>query len=57
MAPSGNLYKFRIWAGDDVPDTFRIKIWDEIGVTEFVVYDNGFNQELASGSIIIHTKK
>ncbi|MHC4499143.1 MAG: PKD domain-containing protein, partial [Planctomycetota bacterium] len=24
-------YKFRIWAGDDAPDTFRIKIWTEDG--------------------------
>ncbi len=57
LAPSGNLYKFMIWAGDDDPDTFRIKIWDEDTSGEVVVYDNGFNQELGSGSIIIHTKK
>jgi hypothetical protein len=50
-------YKFRIWAGDGSPDTFRIKIWteDEFGV-ETIVYDNGADQPLAGGSIIVHTK-
>lgn len=50
-------YKFQIWAGDDSPDTFRIKIWEEDGGgDETVVYDNGFNQEIGGGSIKIHTK-
>lgn len=50
-------YKFRIWAGDDDPDTFRIKIWteDDAGV-ETVVYDNGFDQALGGGSIVVHKK-
>jgi len=50
-------YKFQLWAGDDDPDTFRIKIWteDEFGV-ETVVYDNGFDQAIEGGSIVIHTK-
>ncbi len=50
-------YKFQIWAGDDSPDTFRIKIWteDEDGV-EVVVYDNGFDQTIDGGSIMIHAK-
>ena len=50
-------YKFQIWAGDDDTDTFRIKIWseDEAGV-ETVVYDNGMNQAIGGGSIVIHTK-
>ncbi|TKJ38598.1 MAG: hypothetical protein CEE38_02530 [Planctomycetes bacterium B3_Pla] len=48
-------YKFMIWAGDDNPDTFRIKIWEENG-GEVVVYDNGFDQAIGGGSIIIHTK-
>ena len=45
-----------LWAGDE-PDTFRIKIWteDEGGV-ETDVYDNGFDQLIAGGSILIHTK-
>jgi len=50
-------YKFRIWAGDSNPDTFRIKIWEEdlLG-TEIVIYDNGFDQEIGGGSIVTHTK-
>ena len=50
-------YKFMLWAGDHDPDTFRIKIWteDSSGV-ETVVYDNGFEQEIDGGSIVIHTK-
>ena len=49
-------YKFMLWAGDD-PDTFRIKIWeeDESGV-ETVKYDNGVDQAIAGGSIVIHVK-
>lgn len=50
-------YKFMLWAGDDDPDTFRIKIWYEIDDTEYVVYDNGFDQAIGAGSIVIHTKK
>ena len=50
-------YKFHIWAGDDNPDTFRIRIWteDQVGV-ETDVYDNGFDQAIGGGSIVIHTK-
>ncbi len=53
-------YKFMIWAGDggkDGEDTFRIKIWeeDEYGL-EDVVYDNGMDQVIDSGSIVVHTK-
>jgi hypothetical protein len=49
-------YKFMIWAGDDEPDTFRIKIWYEENGTEIVVYDNGMDQAIGGGSIVIHTK-
>ena len=49
-------YKFMLWAGDDVPDTFRIKIWWEDGEDENIVYDNGMDQEIAGGSIVIHAK-
>jgi hypothetical protein len=51
-------YKFMLWAGDDDPDTFRIRIWeeDEFGI-ETVVYDNGMDQPIGGGSIVIHTKK
>jgi hypothetical protein len=52
------LYKFMIWAGDKYPDTFRIRIWeeDEFG-NETDVYDNGFDQDIGGGSIVIHTAK
>lgn len=50
-------YKFMLWASDDEPDTFRIKIWEEDEYNaETVIYDNGFNQEIGGGSITIHTK-
>jgi hypothetical protein len=50
-------YKFMLWAGDDSPDTFRIKIWteDEAG-NEAVVYDNVGDQEIGGGSIVVHAK-
>ena len=50
-------YRFMLWAGDD-PDTFRIRIWeeDEISGVETDVYDNGFNQGIGGGSIVIHVK-
>lgn len=48
-------YRFQIWAGDSDPDTFRIRIWteDDSGV-EHVVYDNGIDQEIRGGKILIH---
>ncbi len=55
-------YKFMLWAGDNEPDTFRIKIWteDAAGI-ETDVYDNGFEgsgfengQPIGGGSIIVH---
>ncbi len=56
LDPNGNAYKFMIWAGDGTPDTFRIKIWWEDNGTEVVVYDNGAEQAIGGGSIVIHTK-
>jgi len=54
---NGNAYKFMIWAGDDTPDTFRIKIWSEDDEgNETDVYDNGFDQEISGGQIVIHVK-
>lgn len=47
-------YGFMIWATDKTPDTFRIKIWD--AATEVVVYDNGVEQALGGGSIVVHIK-
>ena len=48
-------YGFRIWAGDGNPDTFRIKIWNGDNENS-VIYDNGANQPLGGGSIVIHKK-
>lgn len=56
LDPNGNSFKFMIWAGDDEPDTFRIKIWWEDNGNEVVVYDNGMDQPIGGGSIVIHTK-
>jgi PKD repeat protein len=51
-------YKFMLWAGDHEADTLRIKIWyeDEDGA-ETVVYDNGFDQLIGGGNIVVHTGK
>jgi len=47
-------YKFMITADDDNLDTFRIKIWYEENGIEVVVYDNGSQQALGGGSIVVH---
>jgi len=51
-------HKFKIWAGDGEPDTFRIKIWgeDEFGI-ETVIYDNGMEPAIGGGSIVVHKAK
>jgi hypothetical protein len=46
-------YKFMIFADDDDPDTFRIQIWD---AGDGLVYDNGSQQSLGGGSIVVHSK-
>ena len=52
---SGVPYKFMIWAGDGTPDIFRIRIWwEDAQAEEHLVYDNGTNQALGGGSIVIH---
>ena len=49
------LYKFMLTAVDNSPDTFRIKIWTEdTSGNETVIYDNGSQQVLGGGSIVIH---
>ena len=48
-------HKFQVWAGDGDADTFRIKIWKENDGVETVVYDNGMDQAIGGGSIMIHT--
>ncbi|MCB0017103.1 MAG: hypothetical protein KDE09_04885 [Anaerolineales bacterium] len=45
-------YQFMIWAGDGSPDTFRIRIWGEGGT----IYDNGSQQLLGGGSVVVHSK-
>jgi len=58
LAPNATPFRFVIWAGDDDPDTFRIRIWWEASDgSETDVYDNGFHQEIGGGSIVIHTNK
>jgi sugar lactone lactonase YvrE len=62
LDPNGNPYKFMLWAGDETGtngfDTFRIRIWwesdDEI---EHIVYDNGVDQEIDGGNIVVHIGK
>ncbi|MHC4371649.1 MAG: hypothetical protein ACYSW8_28880, partial [Planctomycetota bacterium] len=49
-------YKFMLWAGDGEPDTFRIKIWAEPDEDD-PIYDNGFDQPIEGGSILIHEGK
>jgi predicted extracellular nuclease len=48
-------YGFMVWAGDGSPDTFRIKIWNGTDESD-VVYDNGVQQAMGGGSIVIHKK-
>jgi hypothetical protein len=57
LAPNGELYKFMIWASDGDPDAFRIKIWYEENNVEVTVYDNGIEQAISGGSIVVHKGK
>ncbi len=54
--PNGNAYKFMLWAGDGTSDTFRIRIWWEDVAGEHAVYDNGTDQAIGGGNIVIHSK-
>jgi hypothetical protein len=57
LDPNGKAYKFMLWAGDGSPDTFRIRIWwEDADAVEHDVYDNGFNQAIGGGSIVVQTK-
>lgn len=52
------VFKFMLWAGDGTPDTFRIRIWSEdASGVESVLYDNGFDQPIAGGNIVVHSGK
>ena len=55
--PNGNAYRFMLWAGDGAPDTFRIRIWWEDAAGEHDVYDNGVDQAIGGGNIVVHTGK
>jgi PKD repeat protein len=50
-------YKFMLTAVDGGPDTFRIKIWDSDASGDVTIYDNGPDQPIANGSIIVHKAK
>jgi hypothetical protein len=54
---NGNTYKFMLWAGDGSPDTFRIRIWSEEGGAETGIYDNGTDQAIGGGNIVVHKGK
>ncbi|HTX91270.1 MAG TPA: lamin tail domain-containing protein [Anaerolineales bacterium] len=51
---TGGTVQFMIWASDDHPDTFRIKIWSVgAGGAENVIYDNRSEQTLGGGIIVV----
>jgi YVTN family beta-propeller protein len=57
-APNNQEYIFMVWATDQQIDTFRIKIWwEDILGNENIVYDNGFNQPIQGGNIVVHKEK
>ncbi|MHB8892672.1 MAG: hypothetical protein ACYC65_11580 [Candidatus Limnocylindrales bacterium] len=49
-------FTFMLWATQGSPCTFRIQITDDSD-NDAVVYDNGVQQALGGGSIIVHTGK
>jgi len=53
---NGNAYKFMIWASGGPLATLRIKIWSEYNLIENVIYDNGPDQEIGGGQVMIHSK-
>ncbi len=57
LDPNGNAYKFMLWASDGSPDTFRIRIWWEDTDEEHDIYDNGVDQTIGAGNIVVHTGK
>ncbi len=58
LDPNGHAYKFMVWAGDGSPDTFRISIWwEDASGAVTVLYDNGSNQAIGGGNIVVHTSK
>ena len=43
-----------LWVVDSAPDTFRIQIWWEDSAGAHIVYDNGSNQTISGGSLVVH---
>jgi len=56
--PNGNAYKFMLCAADgsaaNGADAFRIRIWWEDAAGEHDVYDNGVNQAIGGGNLVLH---
>jgi hypothetical protein len=53
-------YAFMVWARDEdstYGDMFRIKLWYEADSGQFTVYDNGVDQAIGGGSIVVHKAK
>jgi len=50
------VYKFMIWATDGTSDTIRIRIWQQVGSVELVIYDNLVEQTLGGGKIVVHAR-
>lgn len=49
-------YRFQLWATDGETDAFRLRIWREApDGTETDVYDNGSEQPIGGGSVVVHT--
>jgi hypothetical protein len=49
-------YEFMLRAvDDDAGDTFRIRIWEEIAGVEVVMYDNGSQQPIGEGNILVQS--
>ncbi len=54
LSPSGEPYRFLIWADDGADDSFRIKIWTESD-SELVVYDNASNQPIGASQVVVQS--
>ena len=50
-------YQFMVWAGDGSPDTFRMKVWQDTGSGEVIVYDTNTDLGIGGGAIIVHKAK
>lgn len=54
---NGKAYRFMLWASDWPSHTIHIRIWWEDAAGEHDVYDNGVDQTIGGGSIVVHTGK